>query len=308
MYKGVPMLDAEKQDGEGAVQDQGVQKQVASEQRVVQHTESSEGASSQPSEETSEGSVHPLEPEGDRFKQVYARGKRAEERANLLEAELAQERETRIRLEERERIHQEQRSKDPAQKPLEWSQLNPLIEQGQVTWAEAVAYREKALRDQIREESTRAVQSTLAEAAKTATVQAQLGRYVKALPQALNPQSEERAKLARNFNELVTVYGQPRNEATELLAAKMTFGDIDTVEKSQQFSRSRTSETFMDTGTGSAQGSDASNTDKVGAFAANLAKKDPRRYEYYKRRMERGSYPGGWKDVQKELTWKAPRL
>ena len=47
---------------------------------------------------------HPLEPTGERFKQVWARAKEAERKAEALAAEAQREREARIRLEERAKV------------------------------------------------------------------------------------------------------------------------------------------------------------------------------------------------------------
>ena len=74
-----------------------------------------------PSEEVVEDSKpNPLEPGGDRFKQVWARAKQAEARAAELEAERQREREERIRLEERLKVKEETTK---AQPEYTWEQL-----------------------------------------------------------------------------------------------------------------------------------------------------------------------------------------
>ena len=60
-----------------------------------------EQPSDQPETKVEDVKPHPLDPEGDRFKQVWARAKAAEAKAAQVEAEARSEREERIRLEER---------------------------------------------------------------------------------------------------------------------------------------------------------------------------------------------------------------
>ena len=86
---------------------------------------------------------HPLEPQGERFKQVWARAKEAERKAEAAALEAQREREARIRLEERAKVKEE--AAEVPEKEYTWGDLRGLIAEGKLTLDQAIEYRETVI-------------------------------------------------------------------------------------------------------------------------------------------------------------------
>ncbi len=233
---------------------------------------------------------HPLEPNGDRFKQVWARAKKAEERAAQVEAEAQAEREARIRLEER--LAAKEASVE-AKPQYTWAQLQAAVDAGQIDMGKALEIRDQQLYDrwqkdqEVRDRTTRVL----------ADVSTEMTAYKQLVPNASVPGTEERKKVEREFGYLVQRLGKPATReqelSMELAAARAAFGDLDTLrQKKTLASKPLEREGYMET---SSTQSRKPETKKD--FKTTLT---PREVQHYERLMRNGRYPGGWSDVEKE--------
>ena len=243
------------------------------------------------SDAQAQGEPHPLEPEGDRFKQVWARAKKAEERAASIEAELQREREERIRYEERLKAKEE--AKVEAQPQYTWEQLQAAVDQGTITFAKALEIRDQQLytawekKQQAREEQI----------TKLSSVSTEINEYKKLVPNALVPGTDERQKVEREYGFLVQRLGRPTTKdqeiSYELAAARAAFGDLDTLRTKQQLStKPLPKETYMETSGGTKKP-----TESKKDFRSTLTQRE---VSHYERLMKSGRYPGGWADVEQE--------
>lgn len=234
---------------------------------------------------------HPLDPEGDRFKQVWARAKAAEAKAAQVEAEARSEREERIRLEERLRAQVEARKQ--VEPEYSWDQLQAAVDQGTITFAKAMEIRETQL--EKRWESKRQAEQ---ERDRTlSSVSTEMTEYKKLVPNATVPGTEERQKIEREYGYLVQRLGQPQTKeqtlSYELAAARAAFGDLDTLKTKQSLSsKPMGREAYMDTSSASKKP-----TETKKDFRSSLS---TREVQHYERLMRNGRYPGGWDDVKKE--------
>lgn len=261
----------------------------------------------EPSTQGQEGEVNPLEPGGDRFKQVWARAKTAEQTANELKEALAKEREERIRLEERQKAREEaERAAREAQVPeYTWAQLRGFIDKGELTLEQALEYRETLIQKKAEEKATKRIESHLKLNTREATIGETLAKYRTLKPELVTPGTPERKKLEQEYQYHVEVLGFPANHATELAAARAAFGDITTLESQQKLKTSKVErEGHMETATNHRPAPKAK--DPVEQLSA--AQK-----EHYTRMIKNGRYGSfrphigitddHWKLVREELTW-----
>lgn len=247
--------------------------------------------SDQPEAKVEDVKPHPLDPEGDRFKQVWARAKAAEAKAAQVEAEARAEREERIRLEERLRAQVEARKQ--VEPEYSWDQLQAAVDAGTITFAKAMEIRETQL--EKRWESKRQAEQ---ERDRTlSSVSTEMTEYKKLVPNATVPGTEERQKIEREYGYLVQRLGQPQTKeqilSYELAAARAAFGDLDTLKTKQTLSAKPLGrEAYMDTSSASKKPIETKKD-----FRSSLS---TREVQHYERLMRNGRYPGGWDDVKKE--------
>jgi len=246
-----------------------------------------------------EKEASPLEPGGERFKQVWARAKSAEAERDRLREEAQREREERIRYEERLKAQEE--TKKTAEPEYSWDQLEAAIAEGKITRAWANDYREKLVADKATREAERRLEQKLASTSQESTVFSELDRYKKAAPEILQQGSEERTKVEREYAYMVQVLKFPPTHATELAATRAALGDLDTVERRVQAKKAATREPFMETHS-STQKPQQKKNDPIAEL-----EKDPRRKAHYEKLIRAGRYPNGWDSVREELEYK-PRF
>lgn len=264
---------------------------------VSPQAEETTPAPDQPTQETVDGEKpHPLSPEGDRFKQVWARGKAAEAKAAELEARLQQEREERIRYEERLKALEETKASKPE---VTWEQYEAAIEAGQITRAQAMTAWTQQLEKRAEERVAKRIEAQLQATAKQSTVLTEINRYKQALPEVAVPGSEIRQKIEREFSYLVGLGYDPKSYATELAATRAALGDIETVERSAAARKTTTKEPFMETH------SSTRKPEPPGKKA--IEKLDTRQKEHYDKMIKAGRY-SGWDEVEQELNYTPPSL
>ena len=239
--------------------------------------------------------AHPLEPGGERFKQVYARAKDAER-------QLQAEREERIRLEERLKAKEEvAQVTAKAAQPAEhsWDTLEAWIAEGKLSRAQAMAYREGIIKESTLKEARQTLEREMDAKQRTASVTQELARYKQAVPAITQVGTPERVKVEAQYSYLINTLGHQPGLATELLASKLAFGDADTLEKQATTQRTTATqrEVMMDT----------HSTQRPSVTTDNgkndpVAKLDTRQRAHYERMIKAGRY-NGWADVRKELEW-----
>ena len=241
---------------------------------------------------------HPLDPDGKRFKQVWARTKAAEAKVDTLASELQREREERIRMEERLKVKEEQRTQE---REYSWDELEQAIEQGKVTRAWAQNYREGLVAKKATEAALKTVKEQQTTGSYETTINTELNRYRQAMPSIDDPSSAERQKVQREYSYLTGTLKYPPNLQTQLLAARSALGDIDTVERTAATKRTAhtTRESYMET---------QSTANRPAAPSKDpIAKLTPAEKQHYEKMIANGRY-SGWDAVKKELEWVKPSL
>ena len=244
---------------------------------------------------TTEATAHPLEPGGERFKQVYARAKDAER-------QLQAEREERIRLEERLKAKEEvAQVTAKAAQPAEhsWETLESWIADGRLSRAQAMAYREGIIKESTLKEAKQTLERELDAKQRTASVTQELARYKQAVPAITQVGTPERVKVEAQYSYLINTLGHQPGLATELLASKLAFGDAEVLEKQRSTAQTTATqrEVMMETHS-TTHPSTATAKDKNDP----VAKLDGRQREHYERMIKAGRY-SDWGEVRKELAW-----
>lgn len=240
---------------------------------------------------------NPLEPGGERFKQVWARAKSAEAEREAARQEAQREREERIRLEERLKAREE----SPSQQEPEytWDQLEAAIAEGRITRQWAQDHREKVVAKRVAKEVLSKVESQTQTLQHTNTVQSEIDRYVMAIPEIKQTGSVERTKIEQEYNYLVGHLGYPPTIATQLAATRAALGSIDTVERTVQAKRSSTKEPFMETHSSARKPQPVAKRHIDGLDARTKA--------HYEKMIANGRY-ASWDEVEAELKWERPSL
>lgn len=242
-------------------------------------------------EEPKEAKKHPLEPGGDRFNQVWARSKKAEDEARSLREELQREREERIRLEERQRAKDEQTQ----EKEMTWAELEAGIEQGRWSRDQAHEYKDKMAERRLE----RKLQQKHQQESINSKFLTELEQYKAHIPDVMTSGSESRQKYERELGYMVRQLGMPDNFATQVAAARAAFGDLDTVKSRKVAKETVTSkESFQETHTPSRNKVDTKD------FASTL---QPHEKAHYEKMMRAGHYKD-WKEVEDERNYKPKNI
>lgn len=243
--------------------------------------------------------VHPLEPRGKRFEQVYAKGKQAERDAQSLREQLAA---ANAKLEVLQGSTQPQNEAD---REYTWSELETFIQQGRITRADAEAHRESVMERKL----TRKVKGDFTQEAQQATRDQALTKtlqdYVTAVPAITQEGSADRLRLDEEFDWLASVQGLDpskvdgmQRKALQAAALRNVYGPIDSLRRRSAPARVESSQGLP--------GGDPPTT-KVNNDQALLNKLSKPQVAHYKKMMAAGRYKGGWKDVVAELKYEAPK-
>jgi len=238
--------------------------------------------------------VHPLQPGGRRFEQVYAEAKQAER-------DLIAERERRIAAEAK--LDGLSLSTKPATETAEqeytWTQLEEFIQQGRITRADAEAHREainvKKLKSTLRDDFTK--ENTEHEKARVLT--ASIAGYLQAAPNVNVTGSEERNRLDQEFDWLVSVHGVDVSKLTDVhkkqlqvMALRNVYGPLDSLVKRTAPAKGETHQGLP----GGTKPRPSANPDQ--AILDGLTKRE---VAHYNKMFLAGRYPGKWKDVVAEI-------
>lgn len=240
------------------------------------------------------GKVHPLQPGGKRFEQVYAQGKQALR-------ELTSERERRIAAEAKLEGLSNRPSQNEPNAEVEYTpaQLEEFIVQGRITRADAVAHREEVLvrklSSKIKDDFTRETTS----ASRSQALSQGIAGYVEVAPAIMEVGSDERMRLDQEFDWLVNVSGNDasklndvQRKTLQLTALRNVYGPLESLKKRSGSPRVDRTEGLP----GGSPPRQSSNPDQ--ALLDGLSRAQ---VTHYKKMMETGRYPGKWKDVVEEL-------
>jgi len=243
--------------------------------------------------------AHPLDPDGKRFKQVWARAKTAEQTADALKQELQKEREERIRFEER--LKAQDAAKTAVNQPeYTWQQLEAFIDEGKITRAQAQDYREKLVEQRAIDAAEKRLEAKLKTTSSESTILTELERYKKAVPEVEQAGTPEFQKAQREYVYLTQRLGYPPTYQTQLVAARAALGDIDSVERTAQTRRtSHVKEPYMET---QSSGGRPVSRSKDPITTLSVVEK-----AHYEKMIKNGRY-NGWDDVWAELAYVPPSL
>jgi hypothetical protein len=170
------------------------------------------------------------EPGGSDGASVYARKKARE--AKQLRADFEQERQDRIRAEERARVLEEQ-AKKPAAKEAERiytpDEIEAAVNNGSITRSLATVYLARVEAQRVRDEAV-AQQQALAPVERARGI---VLEYCQLMPALNDEKSPEFAKVAAKYHQLVND-GHPADFRSRKEAAEAVFGDLATVKKRQE--------------------------------------------------------------------------
>ncbi len=240
--------------------------------------------------------VHPLEPKGERFQQIYARNKDNEakyhaerERAARLEGELAALKAIQTTPKEPEA---------PPEPKYTWKQLQAAIDKGDITLADAMEYKERQFKRDAQQEAKRLADARATEDRKVSTVHAEHERFVKAVPEVRDQTSPEFAKVAQEFQYLVKTLGwDEKDPRTEVAALRQAFGDPDTYVERKKASAipDKGRETMQEQAASSSASTKPKPKDPLDSLS-------PKQKEHYNHMLRRGVYKN-WGEIRDELTF-----
>lgn len=111
-----------------------------------------------------------------------------------------------------------------------WEQLQNAAQEGKITEAAAHQIWAEQNRKLAVREATQAVTTSINAQTTASRVEAEIGRYREAIPQVMDPSSEQRARVVREFSRLTGGLGYAKDDLrTELAALHAAFGPIDSV-------------------------------------------------------------------------------
>lgn len=268
---------------EGVAEPVVEQAAVATEQAQEQAVSTEAAVATEQAQETHDSTQAEVIDEGvfkKRLGQVWARAKTAE-------ARMIEEREARIRAETEAAVLRETRTNQPAkqdEKVLSWAELKALVADNKISEADALEYREKAVRKQAVEEAEQRITSKLSSQTRLDRVAQEIERYKDAIPDVNKLGTDERAKFDTEFRYQVDVIGlNPKDTATQLTALRAVYGSPDkAVSYAKAKGKASSVEPYAETSGGASTVSQPAKTWKD--------KLQPHETKHYERMIAHGRY------------------
>ncbi|MCI0564050.1 MAG: hypothetical protein MN733_36705 [Nitrososphaera sp.] len=244
--------------------------------------------------------VHPLEPGGVRFQQIYARAKGAEE-------ELETERERRIKAETERDILKAGGTTGGTTTDREYTnaELAALVIQGQATQDQVDQYKEQRLEKKISQRLRDEFEAKQRDAGRAERLTSEFADYTKAIPNIEVQGSDERKAVDNEFNWLVSAHGLDLaklaaidRQSLALNAVRNVFGPVTSI-------RQRVASPVGETHVGSF--GLVPPVPKPNPDQALLNGLKPEQVQHYEKMMRAGRYPNGWSDVVAELKYEPPK-
>lgn len=197
----------------------------------------------------------------------------------VLEAQLANERQEKAKLEEA--------AKAKAEPQYSRAELKSLVDEGKLSEDQAETLWERQVESRLQKKLEKSMIERSTTEKLNGTVSHLLTQYKTEIPDLENRESEAWKSVEKEYRFLVETLGEPPTVATEVKACRAIFGPVDTIKNRTKGSR----ETHKDTG------SDGDDSVQVGAN-----KISNRLREHYSKMIERGQYKS-WDDpdLQAEL-------
>jgi len=196
-----------------------------------------------------EGKPGGADPQAVRARREYQARRRAEADAEAVRTE-------NIRLAERLRVIEEERSRaaaQPAQRIYTIAELNAAVDAGQIQRADADRYVEEIIIPRRIAQVTEEREAKIAEKIPVVKAIAEINEYRQHLPFLNDRNHPEFQKVAKQYFELVN-QGLPKNEVTEALAVKLTHGNLDTYRKKAELAAANANPRTMPSDAGGGNG------------------------------------------------------
>lgn len=219
---------------------------------------------------------------------------RFDEAVNSVKDDLQKEREARIRLEEQVKTL----SAKPEPKKYSLSELNKLVDEGQVTREQADQYWEGQMSRTIDEKVDAKVDAKEQQRERTAKLKTKIDRYKSLVPDVLKQGSEDRQKVINAYKDLVDA-GHADDARTELAALMAVYGPADELEKKKSSMTRELRDKHEEIG-----GGKPPSGNKETNFQKTLS---PREKSFYEDGIRKGLYKD-WKDVEDELKYANPDI
>ena len=142
--------------------------------------------------------------------------------------ELAAEKESRARLQGTvESLSQSRAQPEPKPQKRKYSraELSAAVEAGTITDEQRQGYLEETLREEIRAEMHREIESAKGNIQSENESKAELEKYIEAVPTIMEQGSEDRARVQTEYNKLVAD-GFPESIKSQLLAVRLAIGPV----------------------------------------------------------------------------------
>jgi hypothetical protein len=163
------------------------------------------------------------------------------------------------------------------------AELRQFVDDGKLTEDQADEIRERQSEARLGKKLTQKVETTT----RTDRVQAIIDQYKAAKPDIMIPGSDDRAKVEREFQYLVSL-GHPQTLETEAAALRAAYGPVETLAKGKP-----SLETHQDGGSGDGGKSDGDDEKAAGGPRGLTAEQRA----HYMRQIDRGFYDG-WDDPE----------
>lgn len=177
-----------------------------------------------------------------------------------------------------------------APKPPTREELRQLVESGNLTQDAADAVYEKHLIEKVKREAVAEVGQTTSAQERARKVAADLQGYKDLVPEVWVDGSEERVKVGKEFDYLVSL-GYPKTPETEAAALRAAYGSLEILRASKT-ARTGPADTHAETGGGDRPTEGTKDGPPKGLTAAQR--------DYYDKGIKQGRY-ADWKAVTEEL-------
>ena len=173
-----------------------------------------------------------------------------------------------------------------------WDQLHQAVNEGKIT--EGVAHEVWATQNRrlAVQEATNSVLTQTQARSTAVMVEAEIAKYRNAIPQVLDPSSEQRQRVVREFNRLTGLGFDKHDLKTELAALQASFGTVEQVIKAVKPKPEGHREISSDGSAPSSETGDPKST------APSSLTEDEKRY--YGNAISRGLYKD-WTEVREEM-------
>lgn len=224
---------------------------------------------------------------------------------NAAQTALEQEREQRIRLEERLKAQDTARVEADKKAPTT-RELDEMVSRGDLTAIQATEYLTKQSEDRAVARALAVAERKSETDRRTQRRESEMRTYAEASPDIMKRGSDVWNKAAEAYQDIVFYNGEPTSVEQklnyELMAVRTTLGSVSALKaRKDADTESRANrETYNEVGNGTQVKTDSED--------AKISKLTPAQQEYFHRMVNAGRYPGGAKEYLEELNYKRPRV